>query len=65
MVLEDAGFCTDFFVTHSTNNSDTNFFNINIMKTPIWVHKIWSEWDISLRGIIGNCRKWQMFVTSM
>lgn len=25
MFLEDAGLCTDFFVTHSTNNSDKYF----------------------------------------
>lgn len=40
MFLEGAGLCTEFFITHSANNSDTNIFNINIMKTQIWVDKI-------------------------
>jgi len=65
MFLEDAGLCTDFFITHSTNNSDTNFFNIKIMKTPIRVDKIWSECVTSLHGMIGSYRKWQMFTSSM
>lgn len=32
MFLEDAGLCTEVFV-----------ININIMKTQIWVDKIWSD----------------------
>jgi len=64
MFLEVAGLCTDFFVTHSTNNADTNFFNINIMKTPIWVDKIGSECDIHFMGL-SEAAESDMFMTSM